>query len=630
MDINAQLSRLHTSTVRYNWTIIFHYVAFAAMLFGIKLWLIHSYGNATPFWDQWDAEAEYLYKPFLAGTLSLADLFSPHNEHRIFTTRLLALAELSLNGVWNPLLQMVANAGLHIIALLFFIVLLVRVIGRNHLPALLGFALILFGIPYAYDNTLAGFQSQFYFVLLFSIACLWFTITRNPLTAYWWGGVACGMLAFLSLASGIFAYAASAAVGFIFYLTGLRRTHKQFIAVAILAGLFIICAVLTPTLARHGPLKATSISQFYNSLMAALSWPISSSFFSALILNSPAIAFVGAALRKRLPASNHKWFLIGLVVWVLGQAMSIAYGRAVDSLASRYLDLFAIAVLVNYVCLISIAQGHAEKRRGWVLFIVSFWIVAVFIFLGIRGARDIREALTYKLETSIKQELNTSNYLATGDFKHLQGKPQMDVPYPDPVRLASILKSSDILAILPTNLIRLTAPVSIASKPDNAFVVDGYGSGTPKRLDRTLGSYGAQGKATTGQLSIRYENNMGSSMLKIPVAGYPLSDGINIVIEQNGHLSPLIVESNPKESWRMAYVKVSGGPFSIRLTDSSATAWVAIGAPSIAGRTGRLDALNNALLTNYIFFLMFGVVVELLMLIANGMARHASEFEKQR
>ncbi len=142
---------------------------FAVVLFGIKLWIINTYGNATPFWDQWDGEAVKLYKPYFDGTLTFSDWFAPHNEHRIFTTRLLSLGLLLINGIWNPLLQMVINAALHITALVLCIVLLTSVIGRKNLLPLLLFALVLFGVPYAWQNTLMGFQSQFYFIVLFHL-----------------------------------------------------------------------------------------------------------------------------------------------------------------------------------------------------------------------------------------------------------------------------------------------------------------------------------------------------------------------------------------------------------------------------------------------------------------------------
>ena len=50
------------------------------IVLGAKLWIIQNYGSATPYWDQWDAEAALLYKPYLEGTLRIGDLFAAHNR----------------------------------------------------------------------------------------------------------------------------------------------------------------------------------------------------------------------------------------------------------------------------------------------------------------------------------------------------------------------------------------------------------------------------------------------------------------------------------------------------------------------------------------------------------------------
>src|ERR1035437_4872226 len=493
---------------KQQWVSFLAFGAFAAILFGIKLWLIGSYGNATPFWDQWDGEAEYLYKPFLEGTLSWNNLIALHNEHRMLTVRLLSLALLVVNGIWNPLLELVVNALLHVVSLGFCIALLARAIGRNHLPALLVFSLVLFGVPYAWENTLMAYQS-FFFVFLFSLASLWLTVNSNPLSARWWGGVVCAMLAFLSLASGIFALAAAAIIGLVFYAMGRRKTRKQLLAVAILAGLFMLGAVLTPrlSLAHHTPLKAASFPQFLYALMAILGWPISSNFFSAFIRNLPALIFGGVMLWKRPPADDRKWFLLALVVWALGQAVSIAYGRAVMNLSPRYLDLFALGILVNFACLIVVAQDPIGKRHGWTITGVSVWAITVLISLGLYAGKHIPADLSGKHDTSLAQEINTKQYLATGDFNDLIVNPSFYIPYPNPERLASILASPTVRAILPTNIRPPLTAASIESEPAGAFVADGYYPTTPKRTDWTLGSYGAQGDAATGQATIRFDAN---------------------------------------------------------------------------------------------------------------------------
>ncbi len=610
------------------WMPFLAFSTFAVMLFGIKLWVIDTYGNATPYWDQWDAEAANLYKPFIEGTLGWTDLFTPHNEHRIFTTRLLALALLTINGIWNPLLQMVINAAIHIVALVVSITMLTSVVGRKHLPALLGFSLVLFGVPYAWANTLAGFQSQFYFVILFSIASLWLTVTQPPLSARWWVGVVCAMFAFLSLASGIFALAAAAFIGLVFYAMGLRKTNKQFLAVGILAGLFTLGAVLTPSLAYHASLKSASVPQFFNALISALGWPLSSNLFSALVFNLPAFVFVGVMFWKRPPANDRKWFLLALVAWMLGQTLSIAYGRAVYNLSSRYLDLYAIGILVNFTCLISLAQNHTGNRHGWTIMGVSVWTITVLISLALYAGEHLPADLATKRDTGLVQEINIRNYLVTRDFTHLKDKPHLHVPYPDSKGLASILASPDIRAILPTNIRVPLEPVLIESQPADTFVYNGYYHSTPERTGTTSGSYSKQGNAATGRVTIHFAANSQSSLVAIPVAGYPLCSGIELEVENNnGQRVPIIMTSNPKESWKMAYINVGNGAFSIHLTDSSTTAWLAVGAPSVAGR---LDALIHGLLKNYFVFIMLGLALGILSVLVSGLTSRVTKSTEER
>lgn len=61
------------------------------LVLAAKLILIAHFGQPVPFWDQWDAEAYRLYKPYLEGTLQPQAFIEPHNEHRILLTRLLGI-----------------------------------------------------------------------------------------------------------------------------------------------------------------------------------------------------------------------------------------------------------------------------------------------------------------------------------------------------------------------------------------------------------------------------------------------------------------------------------------------------------------------------------------------------------
>jgi len=100
---------------------------------GARLWLIRQFGTPLPFWDQWD-EVWVVYLPYFHGKLSLAALFSSHNEHRILLTRLYDLALLLLNRQWDNQVQMTANAFLYSAAMAGFAGLLARFIGPRRQP----------------------------------------------------------------------------------------------------------------------------------------------------------------------------------------------------------------------------------------------------------------------------------------------------------------------------------------------------------------------------------------------------------------------------------------------------------------------------------------------------------------
>jgi hypothetical protein len=158
------------------------------------------------------------------------------------------------------------------------------------------------------------------------------------------------MLAYLSLASGVFVLAAAAMVGIIVFLSNRRKTPRQLCAVTILGVLFVIGVKLTPTIPGHAELKASSFHQFYAALMMVFGWPVSKNFTGALLCNLPLLFITVTILRKLPAASSRQWLLLGLIIWVIAQAVSIAYGRAVGPLAPRYRDLFAILIFVNFGC----------------------------------------------------------------------------------------------------------------------------------------------------------------------------------------------------------------------------------------------------------------------------------------
>ena len=590
--------------------------SFAFILFGVKLWLISYDGNATPFWDQWDAEANNLYRPYLNHSLTWHQMFDAHNEHRIFTTRLLALILLQINHKWNPLLQMVVNAALHVVAILVIVYLFARVIGQNSLVPLLGFSLVLFSIPYGWENTLAGFQSQFYFVLLFSFTALWLLLSQEPLGIGWWLGVLSAVLAYLSLASGVFVLGSASVVSIIVFFTNLRRTPRQLFATVILCALFITGFKLTPTIAGHAPLKASSFDQLYGALMSVFGWPVAHNLVAVAVCNLPILISVLIILKKRPPANDSRWFLLGFIVWILMQTMSIAAGRASVALSPRYRDLFAILVFANFGCLLYLLYNSISGKK-WMVVGVNLWIAIILISLGRYSLYNLPAEIVGKRETSKIEATNTKNYLATGDINYLKNKPYLQIPYPDAERLANIIEQPGIREILPANINASLKPFSVETKPADAFARNGYYYTTPARLDTTWGSYiPGQGDTALGQMTLHFKNESGSKRISIPIAGYPLNDGMSIEINQKGILKHLSIDDNPKESWGTAYGKIGSGDFSIILKDSSRSTWIAIAGPVLEGR---LDHLTDHILLRFPFFILLGILGPLFIMVKTGL-----------
>lgn len=601
------------------------FLAFAVTLLGLKLWLIYSYGNETPFWDQWDAEAANLYQPFIRGDLSWRDLLAPHNEHRIFTTRLLALLLFQLNGLWSPLLEMTVNAALHVLALGTAVWLISRAANKRALTALLLFTLVLFGIPFGWENTLAGFQAQFYFVLLFSVLAIWWLVTAQAFARRWWFGVLSAVAAYLSLASGVFAVAAVSAVLLVRFIL-VSRDRRELAGAALLLLLFVAGVLTTPVLELHAQLKASDAKQFVRALTLVLAWPFqlpngaisavanewpsSAEWLLVIARNLPAAALGCRVLWRRSPREDPVWFLVALTVWFGGQAAVVAYGRSNDALSSRYLDLHAMGMLVNFASLVALCTLSQRWHRIAVVLGAGLWLLATVRTLSDIPESDLFSAVAGKRDASLAQEVNVKAYLVDNDIAKFRALPFMKLPYPEADRLARILDLPGTRSFLPKNLQLPLQPSGISPVTGSPFVRGGAYATVPSCHCNFSGSYGPEGDAAVGETLIRYDPSTAPTRVKgsfaLKIAGYPATGG-RIDIIQGSHVQHLRFAADPRETWVDRYITVRPNePFFVRLVDQSVTRWMAVSDPI---PVGRLDRWVSVLLGSYGVLLSIGVAI---------------------
>jgi hypothetical protein len=129
------------------------------------LWQCLAAPHDLPILDQWSFVRAYLR--YVDGQYHPIDLFSWHNEHRLFTTRLVLFADALLFSMAGVLPIVVTFASLAAIALL----LTSLATTRARVP---GFAVAI-GLAWTlsqWANLVVGFQVQHPFVLLFALCAL--------------------------------------------------------------------------------------------------------------------------------------------------------------------------------------------------------------------------------------------------------------------------------------------------------------------------------------------------------------------------------------------------------------------------------------------------------------------------
>jgi hypothetical protein len=250
-------------------------VALFLVIIGARFWTIGEFGSDLPFWDQWDAEAKDLYIPYFEGKLTIEDCFAPHNEHRVFLSRVLSLVLLIANGQWDARVQMLTNSLFYaLFASGLFLLLTKSNWIRFNVALCAGIALV-FALPFGWENTIWGFQSQSYLLVAFAMATLWLLSSNLVWSWPWVVGCLIGFLGLFTMATGLMA--PLAVLGFVFCLMIRRRQDwrsrlKEYWPTGMFCLLIVSLGLLLMVRVEgHKVYQAHSVSQFIQALGLCLS-----------------------------------------------------------------------------------------------------------------------------------------------------------------------------------------------------------------------------------------------------------------------------------------------------------------------------------------------------------------------
>ncbi len=310
---------------------------------------------------------------------------------------------------------------------------------------------LLFVLAFDWENTLQGFQSQFYLLEWTAFTSLLLLAGSAPLSSRWFLGWLAAAAGLGTMSSGFLAPAAAIAV--LVLRASFRRTvgWRDWVAGLLLVPLCVVGLATLVTVPGHAVLKAHTLGEWLSALAAALSWPDLALPGAFLVMQLPfsVLLFRSLSLRR---VEDGEAGLLSLGIWSWVQAAVVAYGRANQGMIAspRYSDLFAVAAAVNLLALGRLWQP-GPKGRAWGLF-AALWGCAYLCGLGTLERRAYDFYLGDFARLKPLEKAHVRSFLASGDRALLNQTPVHELPYPMPGGLADLLSEPAIRSVLPASV----------------------------------------------------------------------------------------------------------------------------------------------------------------------------------
>ncbi|HTT57403.1 MAG TPA: hypothetical protein VMF63_09855 [Opitutaceae bacterium] len=431
-------------------------VAVALAVAGLQLWLVARAGTDVPFYDQWGVEGRWLYPAWLDGSLRFFDLLRPHNEHHIFWTNLLNLGLFSVDGQWDPLLQLAAIVGLRAVCAAGLAAGLMAGGGRAVRLLVAAGAVGAFLPHLAWHGVLWGFESQVYFALGFSLLAFGLLGGGRRSEGRWLAGLAAGVAAQLAMATGAFVPVALLGVAVVRLAERRPRPGeaRRVIAAVLLLGLAWALRVTVP---GHAGLVPASARQFLAVLGRCLAWPYPDNPWVALVANLPLWLLVGLRLaRRHAPRPGEDFaLLLGFFATAAGIAEAALRGGGPElagGVPSRYADLQVLLPVANAWCLAALVPDASARWRrvawtaglAWAGVLAAGWLaLSAEMWRGVIRPRIADRDAPVRLMQAFQ---------VSGNAQMFAGQPRLYVPSPDLSEVAQVLADPRLRGHLPPSL----------------------------------------------------------------------------------------------------------------------------------------------------------------------------------
>ena len=469
------------------------------LVLGARLLCLQIYGASFHHWDSW-SEPWTLYLPFQDGNLSWKALFAPCNEHRIFFTRVLALGVFLVNGQWDNLVLASANGILYSLVAVGLALMLWQASERRYLGAIIILVALVTALPFAWENTVWGNQSQFYFFAGFSLLTIWLLGMHRAFTVQWWFGWTSAVCGLFTVGGGVIAVLAVAGLMLLRMVKEPAMRGRHFLTL-ILCGCVYGLYHLAKSPLQIVSMKAQTFDQFLASFGKTMSWPFVDSVWLWLVLWAPVVILALRRMRPRQDVLAIEWLLFALGGLCLVNALGVGVyrGRFSGGPASRYMDIASLSVLVNGMAIVLLAEKWesvvpvTRKRAGWMF--LGWWGLVIYGILLVT-ATELTVNAADRVDQQRRARLVMIRFLQQDDMSYLLSKREFELPHPDVFSLATWLRCPGVRRILPSSV---REPIPVEAGGASGFIPNGI---HPRCLfdvhDRIWGSFTQYGNSATG------------------------------------------------------------------------------------------------------------------------------------
>ena len=555
-------------------------------VWGSKLTVIDRFGSDLPYWDQWAKEGDHLLTPWFEDRTLWRSLILPHNEHRIAPTLAMNLALVVAGGQWDARVQCMAGAALHAAIAAGLLLWALRYVPLGWALVTGGVILFATAAPIVWENLLGGFQSQFFFLTGFSLLALHGLLAAPALSWRWWIGFGSGLLALVSMGSGLLVAVPVIAIAGLRWASARPARRNESLTLAaglVLGGIGLSLHVAAPW---HDALRASDPGTFLIYWVRCLAWPLPDRPWLALAIWLPWIVLLlGRVRRWRTPPSPAGVpvdFILAAGVWVLLQTAAVSYSRAGGGgyPANRYGDIAALALPLSGLALALIAAGIRPRLA---LAGGTAWLILIGTCTGLATHYSLTRPLPAKRAESRAFERSVQAFVITDDYTTFAGQP---LPFPLAEWLARILRRTDIRALLPSS-VRAAVPMddftSVTTLPAlplahrRTRTVAAAGEWRSARLPPGAGWWKIE---TSGPAFSwpRFDEGAGVTPAPSPAVLRFLAIGPDAARDDR---AATVAASRPPhaDTWRAAYVRAGSTPGQLVARIESVDRWLALSEP---------------------------------------------------